>query len=125
MVPAASWKVPEFMEDGFPKFSPKSVSRLQSLISVNTTIILTTSHRSKITIVEWVNIFKSRGIKVGKLKSLEINNGLNRKDEILKWFNDNNFNDTFIIIDDDKSLNDLPTHLKDHLILTNPLVGLI
>jgi hypothetical protein len=33
-------------------------------------------------------------------------------------------NEEFVIIDDDKSLNALPTFLKNKLILTSPLIGL-
>ena len=33
-------------------------------------------------------------------------------------------NEAFVIIDDDKFLNDLPSHIKMNLILTSPLVGL-
>jgi len=29
-----------------------------------------------------------------------------------------------VILDDDKSLNALPSHLKDHLVLTSSLIGL-
>jgi hypothetical protein len=42
----------------------------------------------------------------------------------LNWFNLNKVSEEFIIIDDDKSLNDLPTYLKEKLILTSPLIGL-
>jgi hypothetical protein len=42
----------------------------------------------------------------------------------LIWFNVNNVDDDYVIIDDDKSLNGLPVFLKDKLILTSSLVGL-
>ncbi|TXI85438.1 MAG: hypothetical protein E6Q37_06365, partial [Crocinitomicaceae bacterium] len=53
-----------------------------------------------------------------------IENHLNRKDELLNWFNANNMEDDFFIIDDDKSLNELPEHLKKRLIQTSPSIGL-
>ena len=125
MVPAKGWKTPELLDDGFPAFSIRATSTLQSLISEEVTIILTTSHKSNFSIEEWKNIFKNRDIKIGKLKSLPENiNNLSRKDEIVNWFNINNVGENFAIIDDDKSLNELPAYLKENLIQTSPYIGL-
>jgi len=125
MVPAKSWKSPELLNDGFPAFDLKAVRVLQSIISADTTVMLTTSHKSRFTIQEWKKIFQKRGLKINRFKSLDDNiNCLNRNDEILNWFNLNNVSEEFIIIDDDKSLNALPPFLKDRLILTSPLIGL-
>jgi hypothetical protein len=126
MVPAKGWKVPELSNDGFPAFSSKAIQVLQSLISDETTLILTTSHKSNYSINEWIEIFKNRGIEIKNIKSLENNSttNFNRKDEILNWFNANIISEDYIIIDDDTSLNALPKYLKDHLLLTSPLIGL-
>jgi hypothetical protein len=125
MVPAKGWKNPELLEDGFPAFSNKARHVLQNLISEDTTIILTTSHKSKYTIDQWKAIFKKRGITATKIKTLDVNvNSPSRKDEIVNWFNINNTNEDFIIIDDDKSLNSLPSFLKERLLQTSPLIGL-
>ena len=125
MVPAKSWQSPELLNDGFPAFSLKAVHVLQNLISEDTTVMLTTSHKSRFTVEQWKEIFQKRGLQVDKLKSLEDNNNCqSRKDEVLNWFNLNKVSEEFIIIDDDKSLNDLPTYLKEKLILTSPLIGL-
>ena len=125
MVPAKGWKTPELLSDGFPAFSDKASRVLQRLISENTTIVLTTSHKANYTIDEWKDIFTKRNIHVENLKRLDNNvNNLSRKDEILNWFAVNNINDDFVIIDDDKSLNDFPDSLKKNLILTNPIIGL-
>jgi hypothetical protein len=43
---------------------------------------------------------------------------------VLNWIKKNKGDDNFIIIDDDKSLNDLPFDIKRKLILTSPLIGL-
>ena len=124
MVPAKSWQSPELLNDGFPAFSNKATRVLQSLISEDATVMLTTSHRSNYTLDEWKVIFKKRGINVEKIESLGNNvDKLSRKDEIINWFNINKINE-FVIIDDDKSLNSLPDNLKKNLILTNPMVGL-
>ena len=125
MVPAKGWKSPEILNDGFPAFSSKSTRTLQSLISVEVTVMLTTSHKSKFSVEEWKNIFSNRGINLEKIKSLpENSNNLNRKDEIVNWFNVNNIDEHFVIIDDDKSLNELPDFLKENLIQTSPYIGL-
>ena len=125
MVPAKGWKSPEFLNDGFPVFSEKASVALQSLISKDTTVILTTSHKSNYSIEEWKSIFRKRGINVEKLKALERNiNNLSRGEEILHWFKFNTINEAFVIIDDDKSLNYLPDYFKKNLLLTSPLIGL-
>jgi len=125
MVPAKSWKSPELLMDGFPAFDLRAVKVLQNLISDNTTVVLTTSHKSRFSIQEWKEIFQKRSIQVEKLASLCDNiNNLNRKDEILNWFNLNDVNESFVIIDDDKSLNDLPPFLKNKLVLISPIIGL-
>lgn len=125
MVPAKGWKSSEFLNDGFPAFSIKATSTLQSLISDDVTIMLTTSHKSKFSIDEWKSIFKNRGINIEKIKSLPENfNNLSRKDEIVNWFNVNNVHEDFVIIDDDKSLNELPDFLKENLVQTSPYIGL-
>ncbi len=125
MIPAKSWERPELLSDGFPAFAPRATRVLQSLISDDTTVMLTTSHKSRYSTEEWKKIFDRRGIKVTKLGSLEPNaRNLSRKDEVLNWFNNNTVKEGFVIIDDDKSLNALPPYLKNNLILTSPLVGL-
>jgi hypothetical protein len=125
MVSAKSWKRPELLDDGFPEFSSKAARVLQSLISDDTTVVLTTSHKSRFTILEWKKIFQKRGLQISRLKSLDDNvNFLSRKDEVLNWFNVNPVPEEFIIIDDDKSLNGLPPFLKERLILTSPMIGL-
>lgn len=126
MVPAKGWKSPELLHDGFPVFSSKATQVLQNLISDDTTVMLTTSHKSNFSIEEWKNFFKKRSLHIENLKCLPANvNNLSRKDEILNWFNANRINEDFIIIDDDKSLNDLPGNLKEHLVQTSPYIGLV
>jgi HAD domain in Swiss Army Knife RNA repair proteins len=125
MVPAKGWKSPEFLKDGFPAFSSKAILALQGLISEDVTVMLTTSHKSKFSIEEWKNIFRNRGIEIEHMKSLPENfNNLNRKDEIVNWFNFNTVEERFVIIDDDKSLNELPDFLKENLVQTSPYIGL-
>lgn len=125
MVPAKGWKSPELLNDGFPSFSSKATHTLQQLITEDVTIMLTTSHKANYSTEEWKVIFKNRGISIGKIKSLPNNvNNLSRKDEIVNWFNINIIHENFVIIDDDKSLNALPSFLKSNLVQTSPFIGL-
>lgn len=125
MVPAKSWKSPEFLNDGFPAFSSMATRTLQSLLSKENTVMLTTSHKANFSIEEWKNIFNNRGIFIENLKSLPSNvNNLSRKEELINWFDVNVVYDNFIIIDDDSSLNELPDFLKDNLVQTSASIGL-
>ena len=127
MAPAKSWQRPDILEDGFVDFSSKAVSVLQDVLAQNadTTIILTTSHKSRFSLSQWKIIFERRGLNVNKLESLNDNTDFqSRKVEILNWFDSNDIHEDFIIIDDDKSLNDLPKFYKDRLVLTSTLIGL-
>ncbi len=125
MVPIKSWKKPTLLEDGFMEFSSKAVKAINNLITEETTIILTTSHKSKYSVDEWKKIFEIRGIKISKIKTLNENvEIISRKDEILNWFTSNEVNEDFIIIDDDKSLHELPECLKSKWTLTDSMIGL-
>ena len=127
LVPANSWKKPEFLEDGFPVFSSKSAKALQKIITeTNASLLLTTSHKSGYNISQWRDIFKSRGIQAKNINRLPGDNlHSNRKDEILNWYDvDHIPGEQFVIIDDDKLLNDLPGSIKNNLVLTSSSVGL-
>ena len=126
MVPANSWRRPEILEDGFMEFSSKAVTALNRIIADSgARIILTTSHKHKYSLNEWKSIFINRNIIVKDILRLPENtNHYNRREEILTWFNVNKGLGDFIIIDDDKSLNELPEFLKSRLIQTSASVGL-
>lgn len=125
MVPGASWKAPELLNDGFPNFSHKAIQSLSKILAeTSASIMLTTSHKSNYSLPQWKAIFEKRGIKAS-IKKLNTNHhSLNRKDEVLSWIETNKSTENFIIIDDDTSLNDLPRSIKQKLILTSPLIGL-
>ncbi|WP_025144991.1 HAD domain-containing protein [Pedobacter jeongneungensis] len=126
MVPANSWRKPEILADGFAEFNPKAVKALNKILHHhNFEIVLTTSHKFKYSLNQWLDIFKTRDIILSKIDRLPDNIDLvNRKSEILNWFNSQDNNDDFIILDDDKSLNDLPPSLKQRLVQTSASVGL-
>ena len=124
MVTTPSWKRLEILEDGFSSFNNNAALNLQKIITTTgATIMLTTSHKSNFSIPQWISIFQKRGILINTIDRLPENNHLNRKEEILNWLK-NSTENNFIIIDDDKSLNDLPTKYKSKLILTGSLIGL-
>ncbi len=125
MVPATSWKRPEFENDGFPRFSRRAVFSLQKIISeTGADILLTTSHKSSYSISEWKKMFSIRGFENLNIKRLNKNiNNLNRREEIMKWVNKTSEN-SFVIIDDDKSLNNLPYNVKSKLVQPSATVGL-
>ncbi|HMK06310.1 MAG TPA: HAD domain-containing protein [Flavobacterium sp.] len=126
MVPANSWKSPDLLNDGFPGFSKNATLALRKIISeTGAQIMLTTSHKSIFSLQKWREIFQSRGLELKEIKKLPDNTThLSRKDEVLNWFATNKVQDSFVIIDDDKSLNALPVYLKDKLILTSGAIGL-
>ncbi|MBW8683424.1 HAD domain-containing protein [Chitinophaga rhizophila] len=127
MVPCKSHKLPDFLADGFAAFSTAATRTLNRLLSeYNATIMLTTSHKEKYSLAKWEDIFSKRGIDVtGKIQSLPANvDHQSRKSELINWFNLHSPAKDFVILDDDKGLNDLPRFLKEHLILTSPYIGL-
>ncbi len=125
MVPQKSWKPVEQLNDGFSKFSEKSIRSLNRIISeTHASIILTSSHKSRYSVSKWRDIFKNRGINTSITLLDENTRNLNRKEEILNWLKNRHTNEDYIIIDDDKSLNALPSNIKKLCILTSPLIGL-
>ncbi len=129
MVKGNAWKPVENLQDGFSAFIPAAVMALCKIIeATDADIVLTTSHKHRFSLDEWRDIFSRRGISISNGSSitrLEVNrNNLNRKDEILKWVKNHSEVANFVILDDDKSLNGLPSYLKENLILTSPYIGL-
>jgi hypothetical protein len=126
MVPAAGWKAPELGKDGFPNFSKKAViGRNRILSETNASLLLTTSHKSKYSVDEWQRIFSERGINAEITKLHKNSSKFNsRKDEVLNWLQNQKSQNNYVIIDDDKSLHDLPLELKHSFVLTSSLVGL-
>jgi HAD domain in Swiss Army Knife RNA repair proteins len=126
MLSASSWRPVEKLNDGFSSFNPRAVSNLQRIIfETNASIVLTSSHKSSYSLEQWQQIFLTRGIITSKIYKIDDNlNFLNRKDEILNWLNKNKNTRDYVIIDDDKSLNGLPTAVKNKLVLTSSMIGL-
>ncbi|MGJ1227240.1 HAD domain-containing protein [Sphingobacterium siyangense] len=93
-------------------------------------MILSSSHRFRYTIAEWKKIFHDRNIRIDLLTLLEdvvakVNHRYTRKDEILGQIVRQGLQtEEIVIIDDDKSLNELPQALKSRLVFTSPYSGL-
>jgi hypothetical protein len=125
MVPARGWEKPVLLEDGFPAFSTKAVLALAEIVRSADTVVLTTSHRTRFTVEQWKHIFMHRGLPLESMELLpEYASKKNRREELQHWFHDNWEDEPFVIIDDDKSLHDLPQTFKERWIETSPYVGL-
>jgi hypothetical protein len=123
MIPSKPWKPVPLMEDGFYKFDDGAISYLNRIIDeTGATIILTTSHKTSYPNSEWKKLFEVRGIncEVKRLDDELIHS--KRIEEIRGWVKTNT--DRFVILDDDKSLNDLESDIKSRLVLTDSGVGL-
>lgn len=120
LITIPSWKQTENLEDGFPDFNATAIACLNQILEhTKGNIILTTSHKSRFSNNEWLDIFKKRGVNIDLIDKLPPNIlRLRRKDEILNWLHKNPDAD-YIIIDDDKSLNEM-----SNFILTLPMIGL-
>jgi hypothetical protein len=125
MVTTPPWKQVEELDDHFSKFSPKAAGNLQRIITeTEASIVLTTSHKSRFSNKEWKDIFHKRGVLVHSISKLSDNTeNLSRKAEILNWL-EKEVHDNFVILDDDKSLYDLPSFAREKCIITSPLIGL-
>ncbi|WP_164714244.1 HAD domain-containing protein [Chitinophaga rhizosphaerae] len=153
MVPANSWKPPDLDADGFYRFSPVASDQLQwLLVKTAATIILTTSHRTRYSSLQWTEILRRRISAVkdvftlddvfnptstfhdptGAVKgSEETGSPLkvhplfvdSRLVDVAKWAEQFGSYD-YVIIDDDSSLNLLAPGVKKHWVKTAPGIGL-
>ncbi len=122
MVTTPTWQTVEHLDDGFMAFNEHCVNNLAEILAITQAdIVLTTTHRIHYDEEKWRQLLHNRGIftnqitKVNKAKTfaeLSI-----RCTEVLDWVNAN-LNENYVIIDDDKSLRDLPTAIKNRWIET-------
>lgn len=124
MVHGNPHKKVEIAEDGFYVFMTKAIEVFNQINTEE--IILSTSHKNRFEIDEWTDMFKRRGLRFSKISKI-MNNSLysSRREDIenhIKTFN-MNISD-IIIIDDDKSLHSLNTHLKERVVITSSYRGL-
>jgi hypothetical protein len=124
MIPSKPWNPVNLMSDGFYEFSTSAIYNLNQIVKeTGAEIILITSHKTSYTNSEWIRIFETRDIlgNVSRLDDDLIHS--KRLNEVLNWC-ELNKSDKFVILDDDKSLNDLPTTIKNHLVLCDSGIGL-
>jgi hypothetical protein len=119
----------EMDTDGFYKFNPLAVKALNAVMNRegDDELILSTSHRFRFSINQWRDIFQNRGIYINNISIIDLPLQYNhsRRSEIVKWIDSHQLRtEDIVIIDDDKSLNELPSYLKERLVLTNSYIGL-
>ena len=129
LVTTPPWRIAEILADGFMKFNDKAATNLQRLLmETKADIVLTTTHRINHSIDTWKDIFRQRGIFTNSVSKLNDKNSiqtmLDRATEIKEWFDNGGAKSNFVIIDDDLSLNGLPTIIKNKCVITKPLIGL-
>lgn len=124
LITTPAWRTDEIENDGYSKFSPDLVKNLNYLLEAESfEIWLSSSRRLNKSLGELNKIFKTR--KISKpIKGLlpYLPTLKNRKEEIQNFIKENEIKD-YLIIDDDKLLNDLPQNIKEKLVLTQFLKG--
>lgn len=122
-----SWQKPSFLDDGFMDFDKNCAQNLNEIIQITKAdIVLTSTHRIHYDEESWKKIFENRNIFIKNINKINtISKFLDfpvRCEEILTWVNDNP-NKKFVIIDDDKSLRNLPENLQRFWVETQFLTG--
>ena len=124
LITTPPWKPDEIMEDNYSKFNKECVKNLNSLLSLfPTSIWLSSTRRLNKTLEEFNQIFQTRKIKNSIEGFLPNNTDLKtRKQEVESFIKQNNLKN-YLIIDDDKSLNELDSKIKKQLVQTTFLQG--
>ncbi len=124
LITTPPWKRDAIHVDGYSDFNPDCVENLNHLLSlIECEIWLSSSRRVAKTLEEWNQLFKNRGVKSSISGRLPVLEGASRKEEIEHFIVKRRTKD-FMILDDDKSLNELPFAWKEKLVLTEYLKGL-
>ncbi len=111
--------------DGYSKFNQQCIDNLNQLLSYSDfEIWLSSTRRTVKTLDEFNKIFKHRNSKQKITGFLpDYPNCINRKEEITQFIKEMKLSN-FLILDDDKSLNDLEEEYKVKLVLTKLYEGL-
>jgi len=129
LVTEGAWKPATIETDGFLKFNDRAAACLADIIiQTDASVILASTHRSRYTNSEWQLIFSNRGIIIKAFSTLDdfgdYSNCKNRREEIEQFVQTNPDIASYIIIDDDSSLHNLPISIKDRWLQTMPLTGI-
>ena len=128
MVTTPTWQKVDHLEDGFMAFNESCVEKLAKVLSqTSADIVLTTTHRIHYSETEWRQILYNRGIIAGKISKVYAARHFTdlsiRGMEVLQWVSAHP-NENYVIIDDDKSLRDLPIDIKGRWVETDFYQGL-
>ncbi len=119
LITTPAWKTDKISSDGYSEFNMNCVNNLNKLLQkFDFEIWLSSTRRTVKTLAEFNRIFKNRNIK-SAIKGFipEYYECNTRKEEILRFVAEFEI-EQFLIIDDDKSLNELDEKHKGKLILT-------
>lgn len=129
LVTTPSWKPSEISSDGFLSFNERAAKNLARLVDeTNAAIVLTTTHRINYSIEQWKTLLHTRGINpasISKINNIEQLAAMpDRATEIKNWIDNNLDVNSFVVIDDDTSINRLPEFIKRKCVITKSMIGL-
>ncbi len=127
LITTPSWRKVARLDDGFLAFNPQCACNVAEVVAhYSAEVVLTTTHRIHYDNQTRQQLLANRGIithKVSKINEVKHHFEIgNRCDEIMQWV-EQQANTNFIIIDDDKSLNNLPPTIKYKWIQTDFMLG--
>jgi hypothetical protein len=124
LITTPPWKKDDLDSDGYSMFNTACVDRFNKLLnSLESYIWLSSTRRSNKTLEEFNSIFQHRNIHTPISGFLPIEEKpCSRKEEIIRFIETNKLS-SYLIIDDDKSLNDLNENMKNRLVQTEFLKG--
>ncbi len=126
LVTTPSWKLPKILDDGFMEFNKRASENLSFLLSLTEVhFVLSTSHKHHYSITKWIEIFARRAIfpqLISKINNTDVYH-TKRITEIVSWIESQDHNIPFLILDDDSSLQSLPSDSKSRWVQTSPLKG--
>ena len=124
LITTPPWKADEIHTDGYSAFNINCVNNLNVLLTeLDFDIWLSSTRRTQKTITEFNRIFTNRGIIKPITGFVPVfQDCKNRIEELMRFLDENKIS-KFLIIDDDKSLNNLPDNMKQSLISTELLKG--
>jgi FMN phosphatase YigB (HAD superfamily) len=129
LVTTPAWKVVEQHADGFMQFNERAADNLAKLLDkTQAAVVLITTHRISYSEDDWITIFRKRNINASTItkinKAAKLEDIRSRAEEIEAWVLAQADPISYVIIDDDLSLNALPEHIKRRCILTKPMIGI-
>jgi len=118
----------QILSDGFKAFDIDAAKNLSLLIEkTSASVILSSNHRVSHSKEKWVTIFNNRGVDINQIEfinDLPFEKMMDRATELRAWVDAHGNEASYVIIDDDHSLNTLPPDIQQRCVQTNPLIGL-